>query len=146
MKLITSTLEFDQLIKQFVGPSANAGAVTVLAALTEVTRVSLTQIAVGDLILINYSLAMTKGGVAGSSYVSLEPTLVTDPWGWDFIYQNRRTPDVAAGLSQFAGTYLARVTSAGDFVGDITLNALSTGSNSTVAIGNGLLSACLLRG
>ncbi len=125
----------------------NAGDVTVLAAYTNIVVLGSVDVAVGDILLMNASLFMTKGAATGSSnaYIDKDSGTATVRFlstarvagcTWGSVYIGE-----AHGGSISA---IGRVTVGGTFV--LRLYASSAVSSSHVAAEDGQLGIWVLRG
>lgn len=123
----------------------NAAVVTVTPSAGQILTLDCGTVAVGDRLFISAYLEMTKGATAGRSTLSIGKTSGTavvssynDRAG---VYDSWYQPASATYVKNASG--ILNVTTAGTLV--LLLSCLSDGSDSTVAIGAGQMSAVILK-
>ena len=139
------TITFSQMLKEDE-PIASPGAdVTVLAAETDIVSVNLGALRVGDILLINVSFQIVKGGVAGACAFYLRTVLITDPWTMEY-FPSWRFPALPAGETwRHTGCIAVKILTAPDILGGLKLTADSPGSNSTCTAASTTLKVWQLR-
>jgi hypothetical protein len=124
----------------------NAGAVTILAASTDIAFTAAMTVAVGDRIFVMANVQFTKGATGGLTtiYTYKQAGTSTLVWELDAPDAGQRETIVANDTPGMMLASIARVTGAGTLT--LAVAGLSAGSNSTVAINGGQIHALQLRG
>lgn len=136
-------------LKQYNDGASNPGLVTVLAAPTIVTELTLTNLNVGAWVMVAYRLPLTKGGVAGNTFFVVDNNGGTADIDW--ILPNYPTGISASdqifaqpigSAAVFQGMMIGRVRVAGTYT--LSMSASSAGSNASVAPNDGVLGAFII--
>ena len=145
--LASGTVPIDRLLRSTDWQS-NAGLVTVTGAATPIISAAGLTINVGDYVLANAELLVTKGGIAGPSFYYLEASgpAKFDPFDTgNKLLAEQYESNVLAGTNRiFHLTAFGRCITSG--VTGVTLYGVSGGSNSTVNVGFANMRLVILRG
>ena len=127
------------------GAAKNAGAVTVTPAGVTIVSLTLPAPVVGDRVIVCAQVKMTKGAVAGRCEVSIDANCGAGLSVFEEANAPHTRGEIAIGaIFEHPLTGVGMVLEvAADFVVDV--NALSIGSDATVAIGGASVYAFILR-
>lgn len=116
----------------------NAGVVTLTGADTAILTTGELIASLGDLVVITFSLTLTKGAVLGDVVLSMDEG--TAPASWSFGINTTKKPSVtlpsvpALAVVNYAATWICEVQAIGLAHQNVRLYGTSAGSNSSIAI------------
>lgn len=146
MLLEQNVVPFTQLIQDNPPLDSNLAPITVPNTQRTICTVNLNRLTVGAIFIVTFRLAMLKGGVAGRNevYVNFSPS--AGIFDVDITFMEATDPLPAATYYVITRTYVCKILDTDSTDGTVTLTALSVGSDSDVAIGEGQLSVIQLWG